>query len=180
MLDPTVPLPAISPDAPAGPNLEFDTAFSEFERAAQGKPEQQYGATVVPGYGAGPDLSELVKLVRDIQRMVTSFTPAVVVVPDAAEPAEELGDAVAGEPVQARASSGMTVAALTAITNRADAIRLLDLVMEYYERHEPSSPLPLLIGRARRLADKGFLDLIKDLAPDGFGQVERIAGPQEG
>jgi len=73
----------------------------------------------------------------------------------------------------------MSVASLSAVTNRADAVRLLDLVIEYYERNEPSSPLPLLIARARRLADKGFLDLVRDLAPDGLGQAERMAGTPE-
>jgi type VI secretion system protein ImpA len=38
----------LDPDAPAGPNLEFDAAFGELERAAQGKPEQQYGGTIIP------------------------------------------------------------------------------------------------------------------------------------
>ena len=46
--DQTTGLPDISADAPAGPNLEFDAEFTEFERLAQGKPEQQYGATIVP------------------------------------------------------------------------------------------------------------------------------------
>ena len=73
----------------------------------------------------------------------------------------------------------MSIASLGAVTRREDAIRLLDLVIEYYERNEPSSPLPLLIARARRLADKGFLDLLRDLAPDGFGQAERVFGTPE-
>ena len=58
MLDPTAPLPDISEDEPAGPNLEFDAAFSELERNAQGKPEQQYGSTVVPA--EEPDWKELI------------------------------------------------------------------------------------------------------------------------
>ena len=70
----------------------------------------------------------------------------------------------------------MSIATMGPPTNRADALRLLDLVIEFYERSEPSSPLPLLIARARRLADKGFLDILRDMAPDGVSQAERIAG----
>ena len=65
---------------------------------------------------------------------------------------------------------------MSAPTNRADALRLLDLVIEFYERFEPSSPLPLLIGRARRLADLSFMDILRDMAPEGLSQAERIAG----
>ena len=55
-------------------------------------------------------------------------------------------------------------------------MRLLDLVIEFYARNEPSSPLPLLIARARRLAELGFMDILRDMAPDGLSQAERIAG----
>ena len=35
-------------DEPTGANLEFDADFGALERAAQGKPEQQYGGTIIP------------------------------------------------------------------------------------------------------------------------------------
>ena len=41
-------LTEISPDAPCGPDLEYDQDYLALERAAQGKAEQQYGATVIP------------------------------------------------------------------------------------------------------------------------------------
>lgn len=41
-------LQAISADAPCGVNLEYDPAFMELARAAAGKPERQYGDTVIP------------------------------------------------------------------------------------------------------------------------------------
>ncbi|RYY15022.1 MAG: hypothetical protein EON55_07210, partial [Alphaproteobacteria bacterium] len=46
--DTPAPLPDLSGDYPTGPNLEFDPDFGELERLAQGKPEQQYGSTIVP------------------------------------------------------------------------------------------------------------------------------------
>jgi type VI secretion system protein ImpA len=38
----------IAPDAPCGPDLEYDQDFLALDRAAQGKPEQQYGDKVFP------------------------------------------------------------------------------------------------------------------------------------
>jgi type VI secretion system protein ImpA len=65
---------------------------------------------------------------------------------------------------------------LSAINNRDDALKALDRVCDWINRHEPTNPAPLLIRRAQRLMNKNFLDIIRDLAPDGLKDVERIAG----
>jgi type VI secretion system protein ImpA len=63
------------------------------------------------------------------------------------------------------------------IANRADVVRMLDKLINYYHQHEPSSPLPLLLERARRLAPKSFIEIMEDLAPDGLSQLRVIKGP---
>jgi type VI secretion system protein ImpA len=68
-------------------------------------------------------------------------------------------------------------ASLSAIQSREDAIRALGRVCEWIERNEPSHPAPLLIQRAQRLMQKNFLEIIRDLVPDGLGQIEKLAGP---
>ena len=60
---------------------------------------------------------------------------------------------------------------------REDAIRMLDKVCDWIQRNEPGHPSPLLIRRAQRLMSKNFIEIIRDLAPDGIDQVERLAGP---
>jgi type VI secretion system protein ImpA len=65
------------------------------------------------------------------------------------------------------------------IANRADVVRMLDKLIKYYQQHEPSSPLPLLLERARRLAPKNFIEIMEDLAPDGLPQLRVIKGPDE-
>ena len=37
----------VAPDAPCGPDLQYDQDFLALEAAARGKPEQQYGTTVI-------------------------------------------------------------------------------------------------------------------------------------
>ena len=64
-----------------------------------------------------------------------------------------------------------------AIQSREDAIRMLQRVSEWIERNEPSNPAPLLIQRAQRLMTKNFLEIIRDLVPEGLGQIEKLAGP---
>jgi len=129
------------------------------------------------GYGTGPDFADLAKLLREIARMTSTYAQAA---PEAAAVGATVDEpAVSGggpPPAAARSAPALSIATMGPPTNRADAMRLLDLVIEFYEQSEPSSPLPLLIARARRLADKGFLDILRDMAPDGVSQAERIAG----
>jgi type VI secretion system protein ImpA len=63
------------------------------------------------------------------------------------------------------------------ITSRDDVIKAMDKIGEYYKRNEPSSPVPLLLERCKRLVHKDFMDIIRDMAPEGLAQVELLRGP---
>jgi type VI secretion system protein ImpA len=65
------------------------------------------------------------------------------------------------------------------IRTREDVVLTLDRLCDYYSQHEPSSPVPLLLKRARRLATGSFLDIMRDLAPDALSQIERVCGIEE-
>lgn len=62
------------------------------------------------------------------------------------------------------------------INSREDVIRVLDMASDYFQRHEPSSPVPLLLQRAKRLVAKDFLEILRDLTPAGVTQAEEISG----
>jgi type VI secretion system protein ImpA len=62
------------------------------------------------------------------------------------------------------------------IRSRSDALAAMEKVCQYFERHEPSSPIPLLLRRAQKLVDKNFLDVIRDVCPDAMGTVQAIGG----
>jgi type VI secretion system protein ImpA len=62
------------------------------------------------------------------------------------------------------------------ISSRDDVIRVLDKACDYFRRHEPSSPVPLLLERAKKLVTKNFLEIMKDMAPGGVSEVESIGG----
>ncbi|HEY1398097.1 MAG TPA: type VI secretion system protein TssA, partial [Roseateles sp.] len=57
-----------------------------------------------------------------------------------------------------------------------DAVRALQRVCDWIERHEPSNPAPLLIRRAQRLMSKSFLEIMRDLNPEGVHEIEKLAG----
>ena len=52
------------------------------------------------------------------------------------------------------------------VTSRAEALTLLDRVAAHYRSVEPSSPIPLLIDRARSLVGKDFMSLIRTMLPE--------------
>jgi len=90
---------------------------------------------------------------------------------------------LAGEtPGDATAADALPTAPATvpgAINSREDVVRLLERMCEYYERNEPSSPVPLLLRRCKRLVSANFLDIVRDVAPDAVRQVETLRGPEE-
>lgn len=65
-----------------------------------------------------------------------------------------------------------------AIQSREDVVKALDAICCYFERCEPSSPIPFLLHRARKLTTMNFLDILKDMAPDALNQAETICGTQ--
>jgi len=62
------------------------------------------------------------------------------------------------------------------IKSRDDAIRALDAVSAFFRKNEPSSPVPIFVERAKRLVAKDFLEVLKDVAPDGLDQAKRVGG----
>jgi len=67
-----------------------------------------------------------------------------------------------------------------AIRSDEDVLRAIDRICEYYREHEKSSPVPLLLGRARKLVGKGYLDIVDDLLPDGVRDMKRLGGINDG
>jgi type VI secretion system protein ImpA len=65
------------------------------------------------------------------------------------------------------------------IRSREDVVRVLERICDYYSRNEPSSPVPLLLRRAQRLATGSFMEIVRDLAPDAIKTIEQICGAEE-
>lgn len=121
--------------------------------------------------GAGPDLSDLGKTLKKVHSALAERLGG-----DEEEAAdEELEEGLA----EAGPSAGAGGAISGAVKNPNDVIRMLDKILDYYARSEPSSPLPLLLQRAKRLVSKDFMTIMKDIAPDGVGQASTIGGISE-
>ena len=63
-----------------------------------------------------------------------------------------------------------------AIASPRDVEVALDRIIAYYAAYEPSSPLPILLQRAKRLVGADFIKIMKDIAPDGLNNVMLVGG----
>lgn len=118
------------------------------------------------------ELTRLLKRARDFTaQRLQRRAPA-----EAAEVGDEVGANHAdGDAAQSGANAP---ARKDEITGRDDVTRLLDKLCAYYERHEPSSPVPLMLLRARRLVTMSFLEIVADLAPESMASVRQVGGIQ--
>lgn len=62
------------------------------------------------------------------------------------------------------------------IGSRSDVIRMLDKICDYYDRYEPTSPVPIFMKRAKKIATMSFVDLMRDLAPEAMSKIEVFTG----
>jgi type VI secretion system protein ImpA len=92
---------------------------------------------------------------------------------------EQMALRTGGEGAEAGAAAGNdggTSVAVGAIKSRQDAVRALDAVAEFFRRNEPSSPIPLIVDRAKRLVSKDFLEVLGDIAPDAVSTARAAGG----
>jgi type VI secretion system protein ImpA len=122
--------------------------------------------------GGGPDFGELRKVLFHAADEAKRHLAA-----------RQGGDASASNGVQGAAPGAAAppgvASAPGVIRSREDVVRTLDSICAYYARAEPSSPVPLLLQRCKRLVQMSFLDIVKDMVPDGLTTIETIAGKQD-
>ncbi|PRY81346.1 type VI secretion system protein TssA [Marivita geojedonensis] len=121
--------------------------------------------------GFGPALEDLQKVLGTMVKVLSKH-----VATDAPEETVEDAAPEAGGAAQPAAREG---GAPGQIATRSDVTAALDRIIDYYARNEPSSPLPILLKRAKRLVGADFMEIIKDLAPSGADNVKLISGVQE-
>ncbi|MGF6189298.1 type VI secretion system protein TssA [Serratia sp. 2723] len=124
------------------------------------------------GESALPEMEGLLHLFRTLTQ---ACQPVAGTPPTAEEPVDVSVTAITPAPANAPAFSWHHAQ----IQSRDDAKLMLDKVKHYFSQHEPSHPAPLMIERVQRLITLDFMQIVRDLAPDGVSQVETILGMPE-
>ncbi len=128
-------------------------------KTLSGVMDQRFGA------GTASELKPLLALVKALEDALPQDTQ--VAGPD---------ETVDAPPADGSAPTRPATAALGSVRSREDALRAIDMVCDYLERHEPTNPAQLLLRRARRIINHNFLQLIKELAPDALNEAARVMG----
>ena len=119
------------------------------------------------GYAAAPELDPLIATLTGIRDVLPRADDAAPAADAAGAGGSEEGEAPRRG--AARSLSG-------SIETRNDALRAIDMVCEYLERTEPTNPAQLLLRRARKLVNKNFVELVRELAPESLNEVARVMG----
>ena len=120
------------------------------------------------GTSQAPDMSGLPKTLS----LLSTVLDAQLARRGVGEVDEEVGDGAGGEGGGAKPGKQLT----GEVRTPEDVIRAIDKIIDYYNRNEPSSPVPLLLMRAKRLVSKSFMEILADLAPGGMPEAETIRG----
>jgi type VI secretion system protein ImpA len=114
------------------------------------------------GADRAPDWAPLLTTLQEVRNALAPFVGQTV---------EADGGSAMGQ-----AGGGAGGGTSGSIQTRQDVIRMLDRLCDYYSRAEPSSPVPLLLRRAQRLAEMNFLEIIGDLSPEALAPVQNVTG----
>jgi type VI secretion system protein ImpA len=128
------------------------------------------------GASNGVNFAKMADTLRAAEKILVARLARRGVVTDGSADASGVGDGSGGLGAGGQAG-GPSISG--EINSREDVLRVLDKIVSYYERAEPSSPIPLLIKRSKRLVSASFMDIVRDIASDGLSQVENLRGKDE-
>jgi type VI secretion system protein ImpA len=117
------------------------------------------------GYDKAPDFRPLTKELTEIQSAFATYVGGVA-------PVEEAGTQAA----TSSGTGGTRIAVAGDIQSREDVVQMLNKICDYYKRAEPSSPVPQMLERAKRLAKMDFMEMIGDLSPDAIARMKDLFG----
>lgn len=130
------------------------------------------------GSASGVDLSALKQPLRQAQQVLGDYAPGSEL---------PLGEAQSGaddspggdQQSEAQPAQSLRPSARPGeVSSREEVLQSLERLLQYYARHEPSSPLPVLLRRAKNLVNADFATIVRDLIPDGLSQFENLRGPE--
>ncbi len=124
--------------------------------------------------GQGPELDPAIKTLQQLAKRLSGYAGGDAPAAEGADGAEAATGGGA-----APAAAAPVAGAPGVINSPTDVSNAIDRIITYYERNEPSSPVPLMLQRAKRLVNADFLTIMKDMAPQGVDNVNLIGGIED-
>lgn len=84
--------------------------------------------------------------------------------------------ATEGEVSTGAAKPASAAAGPEGISSREDVVRMLNRIVQFYQRTEPTSPVPLMLERAQRVAMMDFKEIVKEFNLSGSPSIQDVLG----
>jgi type VI secretion system protein ImpA len=117
--------------------------------------------------GQGPDFKPLQV---DLKEAVRYFEDVI---------ARRTGGEVSADGEAGEGATGGGSGPPGSVRSRQDVVRMMDAICGYYRDNEPSSPVPILITRAKKMVNRTFLEIVRDMTPSGVHEIDVFVGPDE-
>ncbi len=119
------------------------------------------------GAANSPDIDGLVKELKEIKK---AYAEALL----------SRGIGVAAVEGDAEGGGGAVAARISGeVNSREDVTLLIGKICTFYERNEPSSPIPILLQRVKRLVSMDYMEIMTELTPDAVKQAKALAGMKD-
>jgi type VI secretion system protein ImpA len=157
-------------------------SLKSLEKTIKHALEQAEGIVATTSDKAGsenaPDISRLISLLKSLQNFLDEKIKQIeaVALEQSASEAEIADQTGTGASFT---KGGVAKVKTTGIQSRQDVISEIDEICKYFEHYEPSSPVPFLLQRAKKLLSMNFMEILQDLTPDAVSQAEKICGAQK-
>jgi len=126
------------------------------------------------GTNNAASFTELRVLLKDINSIIADQVERLGM--DDVDNVEMESAATEGSDEQSSSKKPVKTSGPAGINSNQDVIKALNLISEYYNKNEPSSPIPMMLERVTRLVGKSFFEVLQDIAPNGVEQVEFLRG----
>jgi predicted component of type VI protein secretion system len=120
---------------------------------------------------AGTRLSAAIGVVEN------AITNGLMLSPDEVAELRAAGDALRAATTPGGAESAPTPGG--PIETPADVRSAVDRLVKHFEATDPNSVVPAFLRRAKPLVDRHFLDILKELAPEGAGGAKLLLHPRK-
>ncbi len=125
-----------------------------------------------------PDVSRLITLLKSLQKLLGEKIKLIEAIAleqrvSEAEIMDQVGTGVG------LTKGGVAKVKTAGIQTRQEVISEIDEICKYFEHYEPTSPVPFLMQRAKKLLSMNFMEILQDLTPDAVSQAEKICGVQK-
>ncbi|MEM9496438.1 MAG: type VI secretion system protein TssA [Pseudomonadota bacterium] len=123
----------------------------------------------------GLNLNEIVEFLGQVKTTLEASMSDMSAEDAPAESAATPAPSAASAPAAAGGAGG----AIGAVNSRDDVERCLDAIIAFYDRTEPSNPIPHLAHRMRRMVRMDFMELMEELAPSGMKEFRNVVGAED-